>query len=69
VNDVGLFLRRHRTETTAVIERLDDDLVGQTSSFCCTSPCTFTSLVAPRMSTRPALRTLLAIILPASAMS
>jgi hypothetical protein len=29
VDDVGLFLRRHRAETTAVIERLDDDLVGQ----------------------------------------
>jgi len=39
------------------------------SSFCWISPWTFDCSVAPRMSASPALRTLLAIIFPASAMS
>ena len=43
--------------------------LAKTSSFCWISPCTFASLVAPRMSARPARRTLLAIILAASARS
>jgi len=43
--------------------------LARMSSFCCTSPCTFSVSDEPRMSARPALRTLLAIIFAASARS
>src|SRR5687768_5846909 len=43
--------------------------LAKTSSFCWTSPWTFSSPAEPRMSASPAERTLLAIILAASAMS
>src|SRR5688500_13356341 len=43
--------------------------LARTSSFCWVSPCTFCRSVAPRISASPALRTLFAIILAASARS
>ena len=43
--------------------------LAKTSSFCWTSPCTFSFSAEPRMSARPALRTLFAIIFAARAMS
>jgi hypothetical protein len=62
-------LRRHRAEPAAMVDGLDDRLVGEDVELLLDLALTFASLVAPRMSTRPARRTLLAIIFAASARS
>ena len=69
LNDVRLFLRGHRTETSAMVHRLDDDLVREDVELLLHFALHVLVVVEPRMSASPALRTLLAIIFAASARS